>query len=108
VRRAATLAGFAGALAPTKPADDPEGDPGEGVPVTLSPAGPSPDDAALAARIAPVIGDEGVDDASDESRAESSATATTGERVKLVKWGAWAAFVVIVAVAARSAFRSRP
>jgi hypothetical protein len=108
VRRAATLAGFAGALAPTKPADDPEGDPGEGVPVTLSPAGPSPDDAALAARIAPVIGDEGVDDASDESQAESSATATTGERVKLVKWGAWAAFVVIVAVAARSAFRSRP
>jgi hypothetical protein len=108
VRRAATLAGFAGALAPTKPANDPEGDPGEGVPSTLPPAGPSPDDAALAARIAPVIGDEGVDDASDQSQADSSATAAAGERIKLVKWVAWAAFVVVVAVAARSAFRSRP
>lgn len=108
VRRAATLAGFAGALAPTKPADDPEGDPGEGVPVTLSPAGPSPDDAALAARIAPVIGDEGIDDASDQSQAEPSAAADASERIKLVKWAAWAAFVVIVAVVARSAFRSRP
>jgi hypothetical protein len=74
VRRAATLAGFAGALAakpaptaaPTPPGGD--GDPGDpsgssaAPPATLRPAATATDDQALAARLAPVLAD---DDATD-------------------------------------------
>ncbi len=74
VRRAATLAGFAGALAakpaptaaPTPPGGD--GDPGDpsgssaAPPATLRPDATATDDQALAARLAPVLAD---DDATD-------------------------------------------
>jgi len=110
VRRAATLAGFAAALAPgaaAKPAADSEGDAGEGLP-----AGPplpaSPDDAALAARIKPVLGDDGLGETEGPSAAEPAAAAESADRLRLFKWAAWAAVVAIVAVAARSAFRSQP
>jgi len=110
VRRAATLAGFAGALTPgaaAKPAADSEGDPGEGLPAG-SPAQPSPDDASLAARIAPVIGDDGLDENESPAALQPATTAQSADRFRLFKWAAWAAIVAIVAVAARSAFRSQP
>jgi hypothetical protein len=111
VRRAATLAGFAAALAPgvaAKPAADGEGDPGEGLP-TGSPARPAPDDASLAVRIAPVIGDDGLDEKKGIPAAPKPATTgPAANRFQLFKWAAWAAIVTIVAVAARSAFRSQP
>ena len=109
VRRAATLAGFAAALAPgaaAKPAAGEE-DPGEGLPAPGLPAPPSPDDAELAARIAPVLGDDGLD-TPEQSAAEPPSAAQSVDRFRLFKWAAWAAVVAIVAVAARSAFRSQP
>jgi hypothetical protein len=110
VRRAATLAGFAGALAPgaaAKPAADSEGDPGEGLPAG-SPAQPSPDDASLAARIAPVIGDDGLGENESPAASQPATTGQSADRFRLFKWAAWAAIVAVVAVAARSAFRSQP
>jgi len=110
VRRAATLAGFAGALAPgaaAKPAADSEGDPGEGLPP--GPAAPaSPDDASLAARIAPVIGDDGLGENESPAASQPATTGQSADRFRLFKWAAWAAIVAVVAVAARSAFRSQP
>ncbi len=110
VRRAATLAGFAGALAPNAAAKAAGGDdePGSGRPALPAPAAAG-DDTALAAKIAPVIGDDGED---DDAEASSPATATrtaahAGDGWKTVKWVAWAAIVAIVAFAARSTLRPR-
>ena len=110
VRRAATLAGFAAALAPgaaAKPVADDEGDPGEGPPAGM-PAPASPDDAELAARIAPVIGDDGLGEKGIPAAPTPATTGQSADRFRLFKWAAWAAIVAIVAVAARSAFRSQP
>ena len=110
VRRAATLAGFAAALAPgaaAKAAADGEGDPGEGRPAG-TPASVAPDDALLAARIAPVIGDDGLGAKESGPAPEAATSGRSADRFRLFKWVAWAAIVALVAAAARSAFRSQP
>jgi hypothetical protein len=122
VRRAATLAGLAGAIA-AKPAGDTDdveaGDPsaagsglanGEGTAVDTE---PSPDDAALASRIAPVLGDEEATD-DEETHAASSADpqhapAASAPRRNLsstVKWGLVIVAVALIAFLARSVLRS--
>ena len=110
VRRAATLAGFAGALAPN-PAAKADGDdePGSGRPATTAPAGAG-DDAALAAKIAPVIGDEGEEDDAEPSLPGPAANTgpAAGDGLRSFKWVAWAAGVALVAFAARAALRPRP
>jgi hypothetical protein len=136
VRRAATLAGFAGAIQP-KPAADGQNeadDPGEPQPGEPQPGEPpSPDapppraetvavpagvdspgldtrDAALAARIAPVLGDEeatdervGIDPSRPADKGEQAGGA--GARPYLT-WGAWLAAVLIVGLLSRAALRS--
>ena len=124
VRRAATLAGFAGALAPqpggkdaAASADDADGDagepPGGRSPAVDTAAAPSADDAALAARIAPVIADEDATD--DETATVAAADATLPaaspaalDRWKAIKWAAWTVIVLAIAVFSRSALTSRP
>lgn len=140
VRRAATLAGFAAALAVSKPAEDAsatesDGDPGDpssqpggaAFPVTSPPATVvSAAEAALAARIPPVLGDE---DATDETGAidparvdfegELKATPMAPAVVKggstpaanpwvstLGRWCGVALLLVAVAVLSRMAMRS--
>jgi hypothetical protein len=124
VRRAATLAGFAGALPPKpalvdgKGADGREdGDPGEPPPPTAPTPPASPPvadelDAALAARIAPVLGDEEATDARagiDPTRpAESGGgqpAAGDGPR-SFLKWAVLAGAVVVVALVSRLVLRA--
>jgi len=70
---------------------------------------PTADDAALAARIAPVLGDE---EATDEvpgavpapAVAPTSPTPVAGQR-PWARWAVWAALVAAVAVAARAMLR---
>jgi hypothetical protein len=136
VRRAATLAGFAGAIQP-KPAADGQNeadDPGEPQPGEPQPGEPpSPDapppraetvavpagvdspgldtrDAALVARIAPVLGDE---EATDERAGiDPSRPADKGEQAggagawPYLRWGAWIAAVLVVVFLSRAALRS--
>jgi hypothetical protein len=94
VRRAATLAGFAAALAVPKPAEgapaatesdgdpgDPSSQPGGAAPAVTSPPATevSAAEAALAARIPPVLGDE---DATDETVAIDPARVEAGGELK--------------------------
>jgi hypothetical protein len=141
VRRAATLAGFAGAIQP-KPAADGQteaDDPGASQPGASQPgepqpgASPSPDasppraetvavpagvdspvldtrDAALAARIAPVLGDE---EATDERAGiDPSRPTDKGEQAggagawPYLRWGAWIAAVLVVGLLSRAVLRS--
>ena len=104
-RRAATLAGLAGAIAaaPAPAADD---DPGSGTP---PPVGTEPvEDTTLAEKIAPVIGaEEGIaapaaDDA--ESAAPAKPPAATRPRVSW-KWLVWAAAVAVIALVSRALLR---
>ncbi|NBW96399.1 MAG: hypothetical protein EBR28_06635 [Planctomycetia bacterium] len=107
VRRAATLAGLAGAVAAAKPDDD--GEAGAGLPSAGQPVDATADDADLATRIAPVIGDEG-DGAAGEPEAPANQPETPRSRdddpYRSLKWLAWAAVVALVALTARSALRS--
>jgi hypothetical protein len=115
VRRAATLAGFAGALAakpgPVTPPGDDDGDAGDPSGTLLPPAAVTAEakaeDAALAARIAPVIADDGAGD--DESAAASPAgnPADRKNTWTALKWAVWAAIVAAVALFSRSALSSR-
>jgi hypothetical protein len=113
VRRAATLAGFAGALAPggAKPAgsgsDDDPGDPSAGTPSSSTGGPAGTDDAALAARIAPVLGDEDATDGEPGSPEGAASAPKPAMPLRTVKWIAWAAIVVLIAIASRSALRSR-
>lgn len=108
-RRAATLAGLAGAIAaaPAPAADD---DPGSGTPPpNASPADPQPvDDTALAGQIAPVIGaEEGVAvPAAEDVKADAPAKppAATSAGVPW-KWLAWAAAVAVIALVSRALLR---
>ncbi|NDC63161.1 MAG: hypothetical protein EBZ59_04060 [Planctomycetia bacterium] len=123
VRRAAALAGFAGAIPPrpaatgsgtagaTAPGDD--GDPGEPAPgssVESSGGATSVGDAALAARIAPVLGDEEANDdldGVDPSAATPAAVpAPPGGSSSYARWGVWLAAVLLVGLLARAALQS--
>ncbi len=116
VRRAATLAGFAGALAaakpgPAAPSGDDDGDAGDPSGAPLPPAALTPEsaaeDAALAARIAPVIADDGTGE--DEPTAPSAAADPLArkDRWAALKWAVWAVIVAAVALFSRSALSSR-
>ena len=108
-RRAATLAGLAGAIA-AAPAPVDDDDPGSGTP----PAGGPPadaepvDDTKLAGQIAPVIGaEEGVAApaaADAESDAPAEPPAATPSAVPW-KWLAWAAAVAVIALVSRALLR---
>jgi hypothetical protein len=111
VRRAATLAGFAGAVAAkpdeakAKSDDDEAGDPSNaGLPPPIVSDEMTADDAALAARIAPVI----ADDESGEGDPASPAAESEKDRWTRLKWAAWALIVLAIAVFSRSALSSRP
>ena len=68
------------------------------------------EDAALAARIAPVIADDGADeeDPSDPNAAAAVAAESEKDRWLKLKWAVWAAIVLAIAVFSRSALSSRP
>jgi hypothetical protein len=112
VRRAATLAGFAGALAPgaAKPAegsDDEPGDPSTAAPTVPTAGHAAADDAALAARIAPVLGDEDATDDEPGAPERSAAGPAAGMPLRTFKWIIWAAIVALIAIVSRSVMRSR-
>ncbi len=96
-RRAATLAGLAAAI--TAAPADPEGDPGAGTPLAEPPAAAG--DAALATRIAPVLGDE-EPTAEAGGAAKPAAAAPAGDGWK---WLVWAAAVAVIAVVSRAMLR---
>ena len=120
VRRAATLAGLAGAIA--KPAADSDeveaGDPsaggGDAGSGRAGDAEPSPEDAALAARVAPVLGDEDATDEDDDAQTGaaadrppvSAAAAKPDGRTSVLRWGIVAVTVALIALLARSVLRS--
>ncbi len=121
VRRAATLAGLAG-LAGTNPAaggsskqvdDEAEpGDPSAGMPMLPSAtSGSGDDDAALAARIAPVIADE---DATDDIPPGGSALPTPSaaearqDQTTPSKWALWGAIAVAIGIASWFLLRPQP
>jgi hypothetical protein len=116
VRRAATLAGLSGLVASgtaAQAADAGDGDDNAGPPAPVEPlAGPSPDDVALAASIAPVQGDEEPTDTAAASvrpapPAPAAAPAPSASPVAW-KWLVWAAAVLVIGVAARAARRPAP
>ena len=108
VRRAATLAGLAGVVAgsgqaPARPA---EADGGDGGAASPGPVGPTSADAALAGRIAPVLGDEEATDEVPGAMPEpAEASPAAGAPRWNWKWIAWGAAVLVIAVAARLALR---
>jgi hypothetical protein len=115
VRRAATLAGLAAAVAtnasPTAtgtagPVD--EDDDGGAKPTTASPAvPPAADDLALAKKIAPVLADEEATDAVPGADPNApSPPAKAASDGKAWRWGLWAAVVLAVAILSRAALRS--
>jgi hypothetical protein len=108
-RRAATLAGLAGAIAaaPAAAADD---DPGSGTPPAVIPpaSGETGDDAALARRIAPVIGaEDGMVAPADGVAvpAAQPASAASGPAATRWKWLAWAGIVTVIALISRALLR---
>ena len=116
VRRAAPLAGLAGMVAAGKNPPVPATDDGaDGGAASASPVGPSADDAALANRIAPVLGDEEATDDVPGSTPEPAVAPQAGPTAPAGaprwKWAVWAAVVLVVAVLSRLALRpgaSRP
>ena len=107
-RRAATLAGLAGAIAAapaTSAADAEDDDPGSGTPpITVT----TEDDAALAGRVAPVIGaEEGSDPPAEKLAAPSGPPEPAAARVAASrwKWLIWAAVVAVIALVSRALLR---
>ena len=108
VRRAATLAGLAGVVAAAGPARPAEAEGGDGGATNPAPVGPTADDAALADRIAPVLGDEEATDDVPGAEPEPVTTAPAAAPMSgqpRWKWIAWAAAVIVIALAARIALR---
>ena len=129
VRRAATLAAFAGPLAAqpaagaAKPAAD-DGDPGDPTagkgaadsapPTVAAPAMPA--DQAIAARIPAVLADEeatddtpGIDPsrpASASARSPAATAAADGSRSRTMKWAVWAAIVLLIGLVSRATLRA--
>ncbi|MFN9370048.1 MAG: hypothetical protein ACK6CT_14995 [Planctomycetia bacterium] len=125
VRRAATLAGLTGALAPapaatddTGPADKPAGEPaatsssaeteddnsGSTLPPAPTPPGGLEEDAALARQVPPVKADEEPTDGAADPPAQASVPPRTDKRLL---WLVWALAVAGVAIISRAALRSR-
>ena len=113
VRRAATLAGLAAAIAPPKPAADADpGDVASGAAPAAAGCGTAPPTAPveaekLARRIAPVLGDEDATDGVpgiDPARPPAAIPAAPPGRVDR-PWWVWAAAVVVAALGGRLALR---
>ncbi|MFM9058150.1 MAG: hypothetical protein ACKOSQ_03305 [Planctomycetaceae bacterium] len=108
VRRAATLAGLAGVVAGAGAARPATGDGADGGAASVAPVGPTADDAALAGRIAPVLGDE---EATDEVPGAAPpppprpAPASQAAPQPRWKWAVWAAAVLVIAAVARTLLR---
>jgi hypothetical protein len=107
-RRAATLAGLAGAIAAApagSAADADDDDPGSGAP----PIGvATEDDAALAGRVAPVIGaEEGIAPPAETPAAPSEPPPAVAAKVAAArwKWLVWAAVVAVIALVSRALLR---
>ncbi len=111
VRRAATLAGFAGAGAPSakQPSVDEEDAPNS-QPSSRVGGEAAPEDTALAAKIAPVLADEEATDdrdGVDPSRMPVADGKTASNSwLTLAKWGVWGAVVLLIGFFSRSACRS--
>jgi len=118
VRRAATLAGFAGAPSPKQPSGDAEDESdAQPSPATLRHSSgatvsneAAPEDTALAARISPVLADEEATDDRDgvDPSQVPVADGKTDSKSWVIfwKWGVWGAVVLLVGFFSRSAFRS--
>ena len=118
VRRAATLAGFAGGFAPPGPATPA---PSEGGTSEVEPtAAPTGNDADLISQVPPVLGDAdatddtpgfdpaaSIDTTAATDAAENDAAEVTESPLALSRWVIWAAIVVAVGLLARSAMRPR-
>jgi hypothetical protein len=108
VRRAATLAGLAGVVAGAGQARPAAGDGADGGAASVAPVAATADDAALLARIAPVLGDE---DATDDvpgavpEPARSPMGSMPSSGAPAWKWAVWAAVVMAVAAAVRAVLR---
>ncbi|MFM7033689.1 MAG: hypothetical protein ACKOYJ_00635 [Planctomycetia bacterium] len=107
VRRAATMAGLAGAIAaaPAPTGDDDPGDP-SAVGSTGSDIATSPADLEMARRVAPVLAEEEPNEiASPRSPAGPVAGPTADRTMSLVKWSIWAAVVLLVGIMSRRLLR---
>jgi len=122
VKRAATLAGFAGALAvkpPVAAAKDGDGEPAEipGAPLVGGPVAAEPlvgddeddSDASLASRIAPVLGDTDPENAgapkADDPAAASNSPSASARPFPLVRWIVWGLVVAAAALVSRAYLR---
>ena len=107
-RRAATLAGLAGAIA-AAPAPEPDDDPGAGTPAAAQPDPVAPpEDHVLAGRVAPVIGaEEGTATPVPEAAEPASppVPAATEANQTRWKWLAWGTIVATIAVVSRALLR---
>ena len=104
-RRAATLAGLAGAIA-AAPAASAEDDPGSGAPpASVPPTGAETvDEKELVGRVAPVIGaEEGT--AATAAPVEQTAPAVSAPPATRWKWLLWAAAVAVIALVSRALLR---
>ncbi len=110
VRRAATLAGLAGVVAGTSGASPPAADDGaDGGAASAAPVAATDDDAALASRVAPVLGDEEATDSlpgavpDPAGAAPAMDSAPSGSAWWM--WVACATVVLVVAALARMLLR---
>jgi hypothetical protein len=107
-RRAATLAGLAGAIA-AAPEPAPDDDPGASAPAAAQPeTAETPEDRALAGRVAPVIGaEEGTATPVPEAPQPASPPAPTATEANQTrwKWLAWGAIVAMIALVSRALLR---
>jgi hypothetical protein len=104
-RRAATLAGLAGAIA-AAPAASAEDDPGSGAPPAIVPptGAETVDEKELVGRVAPVIGaEEGT--AATAAPVEQTAPAAPAPPATRWKWLLWAAAVAVIALVSRALLR---
>ena len=104
-RRAATLAGLAGAIA-AAPVASAEDEPGSGTPPASAPPtdAATVDDQELVGRVAPVIGaEEGT--ATPASPTEQPAPAAPVPQATRWKWLLWAAAVAVIALVSRALLR---
>ena len=104
-RRAATLAGLAGAIA-AAPAASAEDDPGSGAPPAIAPptGAETVDDKELVGRVAPVIGaEEGT--AATAAPVEQTVPAASAPPATRWKWLVWGGVVAVIALVSRTLLR---
>jgi hypothetical protein len=105
VRRAATMAGLASAIAAASPPSG-DGDPGEPTSPVAADVPPTAGDLELTQRIAPVLGDE--DPSGADSASSPPAPSSPKRGVSWLKWLVWGVAVVTVGIMARRMLRPAP